>query len=123
ATRSRWAWKTDVSVGNITAVLLNYDPRNSRYRTDFHPSYTTIDGVNASFPVGLLLRYPIERPLPESQVNINLCLVGPQRTERAECESGDNLAAGDASDNGDMAPDARSEAQSAVLTELQGVTP
>jgi hypothetical protein len=67
ATRSRWAWKTDVSVGNITAVLLNYDPRNSRYRTDFHPSYTTIDGVNASFPVNLLLRYPIERPLPESQ--------------------------------------------------------
>jgi hypothetical protein len=65
--RSRWAWKTDVSDNTTTAVLLNHDPTNSRSTSDLHPSYTTVDGTNASYPVNLILRYPTERAVFDVQ--------------------------------------------------------
>lgn len=61
--REAWAWKLDVANGIIKSVLFNHDVLNSaNNRNSPHPSFVTLDGQNAGYPVDLILRYPSERP-------------------------------------------------------------
>lgn len=62
--RSSWAWKTEFNaetdIPQVVAALFPYDITNSRGSATLHPSYRTIDGVNAGSAASHLLRYPTE---------------------------------------------------------------
>jgi hypothetical protein len=65
--REVWAFKFDNALNLTSAFLLNHDPMNSANQAVLHPSYTTLDGTSAGYPVNLILRYPVEIPMATDQ--------------------------------------------------------
>lgn len=65
--REVWAFKFDNTTNLTSALLLNHDPVNSANQATLHPSYTTLDGTSAGYPIRLILRYPVEIPLALDQ--------------------------------------------------------